>query len=462
MRIVAFAFLCAVTLGSRMFAAAPAPEPVSIHRQAEAGVPLRVYLTKRLPKRLDEPVHAKLLEPIFSFDHEIIPAGSEVTGRVSKLIPVSRFQRFSALLGGDFTPLHQAEVEFTAVTLSDGRQIPVQTIANTGLYSIYDPAKAKRAAAAAQKRGAVQQAKDQIVNRATARAESVVGMVRGPDKMEKFGDFFLMKLPYHPQWVRKGTRFDAPLSAPVDFGAGTIDRADLAQLGGQPPNDSVVHTRFITTATSKSARLGDKVSAVISQPLFSGDNKLVLPEGTRLTGTVTQARPARWFHRGGQLRFAFDHVDLPEGSPRPSVAIQQPATKVQAVVDSAESGGAGQVEVDAEGNVKAVESKTRFILPVISVLIATRGMDHDGDRQEVNGANSNNSGRHVLGGGLGFGLLGMVAARSSKLTGTALGYYGLAWSVFRNIVARGAEVEFEKDAAMDIRFGTRVSPTQAQ
>jgi hypothetical protein len=31
----------------------------------------------------------------------------------------------------------------------------------------------------------------------------------------------------------------------------------------------------------------------------------------------------------------------------------------------------------------------------------------------------------------------------------------MAWSVCRNIVARGAEVEFDQDAAMDIRFGSR-------
>lgn len=30
-----------------------------------------------------------------------------------------------------------------------------------------------------------------------------------------------------------------------------------------------------------------------------------------------------------------------------------------------------------------------------------------------------------------------------------------AWSIYRNILARGAEVEFDKDAAMDIRFGSR-------
>jgi hypothetical protein len=195
--------------------------------------------------------------------------------------------------------------------------------------------------------------------------------------------------------------------------------------------------------------------------MLSAENKLILPEGTWLTGTVTQARGARWFHRGGQLRFAFDKVQLPEGYPKPGSAAPAPVTQVRAVVDSAEAGGQAELHVDAEGNVKTVESKTRLIMPAISVLIATRAGDHDGDRQETNATGSNNSGRHVLGGGLGFGLLGMVAARSSRLTGVALGYYGMAWSLYRNIVARGVEVEFDKDAAMDIRFGSRAAPVPA-
>jgi hypothetical protein len=37
----------------------------------------------------------------------------------------------------------------------------------------------------------------------------------------------------------------------------------------------------------------------------------------------------------------------------------------------------------------------------------------------------------------------------------ALGYYGLAWSVYSNVIGRGAEVEFEKNAMMDIKFGAR-------
>jgi hypothetical protein len=35
------------------------------------------------------------------------------------------------------------------------------------------------------------------------------------------------------------------------------------------------------------------------------------------------------------------------------------------------------------------------------------------------------------------------------------GYYGLAWSVYSAVIAVGGEVEFNKNAVMDIRFGAR-------
>ncbi|HLG95104.1 MAG TPA: hypothetical protein VKX49_02200 [Bryobacteraceae bacterium] len=46
-----------------------------------AGVPLRLYLTKRLPKRAGAAVEAKVLEPVYVFDRQVIPAGAVVLGR---------------------------------------------------------------------------------------------------------------------------------------------------------------------------------------------------------------------------------------------------------------------------------------------------------------------------------------------------------------------------------------------
>jgi hypothetical protein len=119
--------------------------------------------------------------------------------------------------------------------------------------------------------------------------------------------------------------------------------------------------------------------------------------------------------------------------------------------------GTGKVKVDEEGGVKATEPKTRFIAPVISFLIASKSADRDEDRElgRVPGSSGNVSGRS-LGGASGFGLLGAAAAQASPTLGTVFGFYGLGWSVYSNILSRGSELEFEKNDAMDIRFGGRV------
>jgi hypothetical protein len=128
--------------------------------------------------------------------------------------------------------------------------------------------------------------------------------------------------------------------------------------------------------------------------------------------------------------------------------------KTQATLAAAESGGNTAIKVDEEGGVKATEPKTRLIAPLISVLIASRASDNDEGRR-IGRTNDSNVGGRTLGGVSGFGLLGAAAAQSSPIVGAALGYYGMAWSVYSNIIARGAEVEFGKNAAMDIRFGGR-------
>src|SRR5260370_41187682 len=88
-------------------------QPQSIPLTVPASVPLRLYLTKRVSKRVGAPVEAKLLGPVYAFDHEVIPAGTQAIGHVSRLQSVSKWERTRAILGGDFTPLHVAQIEFT-------------------------------------------------------------------------------------------------------------------------------------------------------------------------------------------------------------------------------------------------------------------------------------------------------------------------------------------------------------
>ena len=116
--------------------------------------------------------------------------------------------------------------------------------------------------------------------------------------------------------------------------------------------------------------------------------------------------------------------------------------------------------VQREGGVKAQESKTRFIAPVIALVLASHasyeGRHRDPDEPGGYAAGGAHVSGRTLGGGLGLGMLGAAVSQSSPYVGMAFGYYGLAWSVYSSVFARGGEVQFDKNAMMDIKFGARI------
>src|SRR5258708_176993 len=281
-----------------------------------AGTPLRLYLTKRIPRRLNAPVQAKMLAPLYAFDREVVPAGTEVFGTITRLRAVPTGERTKAMMSGDFTPLHLAEVRFTSMRLPDGRQIPIDTVESAELNSLFPskPPKPRKQNGRTQNDGTLsngtQIVKDQIDARVSA-LKSIPDVVQGPGKKDKLEDFLWAKLPYHPQFVRERTRFDAELRGSLDFGSATVTQNSLALLGSQPSGESTVHARLVTPLASNISTQGQTVRAVLDEPLFSANHQLVLPEGTQLDGTVVLVKKAGWFHHAGRLRFTFEGVELP-------------------------------------------------------------------------------------------------------------------------------------------------------
>lgn len=446
------ALLVAVALCRVLFAQQSAAGGLTVSLQVPAAEPLRLYLTKKAEFHEGEPVTARLVDSVWVFDRVVIPAGTPVFGHITELAPVPKMVRAMSMIRGDFTPLKTATVSFDHFTMVDGHRVVLRTEPSRGLNSIYvppGPAKPSRKPVSNSKAAQAKSfLKRQAISQANARSRGFLDFVRTRSKKEWLVDFLWSKLPWHPQWYRTGTRFDAVLSQPLAFGEVKIPAVSLQAIGSAPPVDSPAQIRIENTVSSADAKVGDPIQAELSQPIFNAAHQVVLPEGTQLSGRVTLARRARMFHRGGQLRFTFNQV---ETANLPALAAPE-QQRTFAQITAGESASSA-TKVDEEGTAKATESKTRFLRPVVAGLIAAKSLDNDEGKTAAQGGASANYGGRSLGGFSGFGLFGTAVSFGPRYLGSAFGFYGLAWSVYSTVVSRGREVTFEKNGALAIRFG---------
>jgi hypothetical protein len=423
-----------------LLVAVPAlPQPVKL--VVATGTPLQVSIEHRFSvKRIGEPVQARLVSPLYAFDQEVVPAGSEVLGHVARLDPVNRQKRIHAIMGGDFTPLHDPAIAFDTLVFPDGTRMHIMTTVESG-------------------RGAVIRPNNDIQPReedslmAKTREQVRVGFVNGrrrltdalqsPDKWQRLEQVGYSYLPYHPQFVPANTQVLTQLAAPLMFGTTNVTPEEARSLGPPPP-DSVVTARLACSVSSLSP-LGETVEAVVSEPLYSGDHRLLLPAGTRLTGTVLDVEHARFWRRGGSLRFAFNELQLP-----PAVQTDHQASAINGTVVKLQPIESGGIKIDSEGQARSVESKLRFVAPAVQAFLGVRVFDQD---QTGNGqSQSTNKAWRAMAGASGFGLIGTVVSQVSQAGASGLGFYGAAWSVFDHIAARGHNVVLVDGTLLEVRF----------
>ncbi|HEX4808537.1 MAG TPA: hypothetical protein VH325_06390 [Bryobacteraceae bacterium] len=453
----------------------PAPDnrsnmtPISL--SVEEGAPLRVITTQKIRFKENATVHARLTDPVYAFDREVVAPGAELIGTVTKLTPVNRRRRTAALLAGDFTPLRDPEIQFDTLLLKDGRRIPLKTKVTAGSGDVVH-------FEAGKKKSKLAQAKEAARDRIQAERRAVIDAVKTPGKLQRIGDVLLAKLPYHPQSWPAGTRLNADLEEPLDFGTANISATELSGSGEAPATDSVVHARLATNLDSSTVSRGTAVEAILWQPLFSQDHKLLYPVGSRLTGTVLQVRPARSWHRNGQLRFAFEDIQAPASAiatataparpERPAPDQLQPRTqglserRVQGQLEGVGGSGNEKVAMDSEGGTKATSSKARFIAPVVTLMLAGRGLDRDRVRQNgvPTGAYQSTAGGQAIAGAVGFGLIGAALGQVSRPFSAALGFYGAAWSVYSNVIGPGRNLTFPVETPIEVRLGSRTAPAK--
>src|ERR1017187_3633621 len=424
----------------------PAP-PETVALTVAKGSPLQVALDREVRvKKVGQTVHARVVEPIYAFDRIVVPVGSEIIGDVTKIEAVSGGKRTEAALNADFTPRRKVEVNFHELVLADGRHLPLHTSVTPGSGQVIELV---TAANAKEKKDSVKDKASEKTKEAKQQAhqewDNAMKQLNTPGKIRRLERYGEAQLPVHRQYIPAGTVYFAELEEPLDFGSEVMTAPMASSIGTALPEGSIVNARLITPLSSATARQGQDVEAVLSQPLMDGE-RLILPQGSRLKGTVKQAAPARRMKKNGQLRIAFSELVPPDG-------VEQ---KIVSTLEGVQAGKNANVKLDSEGGAEATTSKSRYLGTAVSLglaMMATRaGQDHDGDAASHSGAT----------GGLGgFKLVGMVvgAAAQSRAFGMSMGAYGAAVSVYTHFMARGREVEFPRNTAMQIGIGTRTAAT---
>lgn len=429
---------------------AQTPSPQMVPLTVPKGTSLQVALEQEVRiKKVGEPIHGRIVEPVYALDRLVVPVGSEITGEVTKIDAISSGKRTLSVLNADFTPLRNFEVGFKELVLPDGRHLSLHTSVtpDSGQLVQFVTApetkdkKSIKDKAAKKTSEAKQQAKQQW--------DAAMKELKTPGRVHRLERYAESQLPVHGQYIPAGTVYFAELDDPLDFGSEEMTPQAAASLGGPLPEGAVVRARLLTPLSSATAEKGQDVEAVLSRPLFDGD-RLILPQGSRLKGTVRQVQPARRMKKNGQLRIAFLELVPPDG-------IEQ---KVHATLEGVQAGKDANVKLDSEGGAEATTSKSRYLATTVSLGLAA--MSLHGDSDEVGNGSAGNTGNRVAGGAAGFKLVGMTLGVlvHSRAFGYTMGAYGAGMSVYSHFIARGQEVVFPKNTAMEIGIGTRAGETR--
>ena len=425
---------------------APAVESVSL--TVPKGLVLQVALDKEVRvKKVGQPIHGLLVEALYAFDQEVVPVGSEVLGRITRIQGPSRKRRLWAAFNMNFTPVRKVEAEFDEIVLPDGKRVPIKTAVTPGsgrtlrLVTSIDNDKKRTAKDAASDK------MKEAIREAKRKWETAMKQVKAPGKAHRLKRFGLAQLPARPQYLDAGTVYFAELQEPLDFGRKPLPPPPLAASDPAPlPCRLLAHAQLVTPLNSATTPPDAPVEAILVQPLFA-DDRLLLPQGTRLTGSVVEVQRARRLGRSGKLRVAFREL-IPLGGMEQKVAA--------ANLEGVQSGAEENVRLDVEGEARSSPPKRRYFSTGIAVALALAS-HKDSDVEDGVSSGGRDASEGLAGGAAGFRLPGMIVGAlvpAQPLT-LGMGIYGAARTGYSSFVARGPEVVFPKGTAMEIGLALR-------
>lgn len=331
----------------------PAPTPLeTVSLIVPKGMAVQIALDEEVRiRKVGQPISGHVVEPVYAFDKLVVPVGTTATGEITKIEGISNGKRTLSALDADFTPAHKIDVEFTEFVLPDGKHLSIHTRVTPGSGQVIqfitaadaDQQKDTKHAAAAKAKEAKAEAKREW--------DSAMQQVKEPGKVRKIERYAFAQLPVHPQYIDAGTVYLAELQQPLDFGSEPLTPQLAGSLISLPPDGSFVRARLMTPLSSATSQIDDQVEAMLTRPLFDGD-RLILPQGAILRGSIVQVEPARHMSRNGQLRFVFHELVLPNGLDQ----------KVSTVLAGVQAGKTDNLKLDSEGGARTTSNRATFKL----------------------------------------------------------------------------------------------------
>ena len=416
---------------------APLPAGAQPVTTVEPGVPLRIALERRVAiKRKGQPVQGRLVEPLYVFDREVLPAGSIVEGHVAEIGGVPAGRRLRAILSGNLTPPREVRAQFDSLVLSDGSRLSLRTAPALGTaHTARVAPKREKPVGSTSMLGSARGAIGEMDRAAVAAFKT-------PGKASRLKSTLFGMLPYHRQAWPAGTLFSGVLQESLTGLPSSASPTPTVNPAVSQPEAREINARLRQAINSRSARRGEVVEAVVTRPLFSPGNKLEIPEGSLLLGDIVDVQPARWFHRNGKVFFVFRQIQLPGSA----------AQSIQGHLAGVEANFDAHMALDAEGAIHTSSPKTRFIFPALAVAAAGLSFHQDYNAQ---GVPDQDIGGRAESGAVGLGLIGSLLAQASRTAASGIAIAGAGFSIYSNFIARGENVVLPVNTPVKVTIRTR-------
>lgn len=417
-----------------------------------AGTPLVLKIDEHYPMRPGQIIRAHLLYPIYADSKLLLTKDTVVSGSVVNLLP-DHARRIRAMLGGDFTPFHIPEVQFTQIILADGTTIPLASGTVSTGTQIY-----RAVAPPAAKGGVLHRQFDAGVS----AARTDIATFTAPGKVDRLLQFVYGRLPYHPQRMEKGTSWTVETTTAIDLPA-----QPAPPLVSPPPAQTlhfwdersatpdsskidsgtwIVQANLADTLSSEISTNGQAIRAIVAEPIYNSDHTIAVPQGATLVGVVNRAKPARRFGRSGVLSFSFSQLILPNAETQ----------TVETRLTGADS--AQDIALNSEGQAKS-KPQDKIMVPLFLALMAARPLDND----HQDGGSAGQVGKNGVGGAAGLGLVGTIVgiAGGSPYAAAGIGYYGAARAFYDRWIARGQKITFARNTRIVVETTPRHSAPMA-